>query len=177
MMLLCPWDSPARILNWVAMPSSRGSSWSRDQPCISYACCIGRWVGSLLVVSPWNTFQYSCLENSMDRGAYWETDQGLQRIEHTWVANTFYGLVLVFSHRIGLGGSKIWDWGSLVARSVYWMLVPECEIIDTLQISDCLSCKGKKWNHKMTTGSNLTPVDRIQLRVTRLSKWKYKMSS
>ena len=119
-----PWCSSvhgilqARILNWVAMPSSRGSSWSRDQPCISYACCIGRWVGSLLVVSPWNTFQYSCLENSMDRGAYWETDQGLQRIEHTWVANTFYGLVLVFSHRIGLGGSKIWDWGSLVARSV-----------------------------------------------------------
>ena len=31
----------ARILEWVAMPSSRGSSWSRDQTqasCISYIC-------------------------------------------------------------------------------------------------------------------------------------------
>ena len=27
---LCPWDSPARILEWVAIPSSRGSSRPRD---------------------------------------------------------------------------------------------------------------------------------------------------
>ena len=27
--LLCPWDSPARILEWIAMPSSRGSSQPR----------------------------------------------------------------------------------------------------------------------------------------------------
>ena len=29
------------ILEWVTMPSSRGSSWTRDWTCIS---CIGRWV-------------------------------------------------------------------------------------------------------------------------------------
>ena len=34
----------ARILEWVAMPSSRGSSWSRDQTCISHVSCIGRLV-------------------------------------------------------------------------------------------------------------------------------------
>ena len=34
----------ARILEWVAMPSSRGSSWPRDQICISYVSCIGRRV-------------------------------------------------------------------------------------------------------------------------------------
>ena len=34
----------ARILEWVAMPSSRGSSWPRDQACISYVPCIGRRV-------------------------------------------------------------------------------------------------------------------------------------
>ena len=28
--LLCPWDSQARILEWVAMPSFRGSSQPRD---------------------------------------------------------------------------------------------------------------------------------------------------
>ena len=32
----------ARILEWVSMPSSRASSWSRDWTCISYVSCIGR---------------------------------------------------------------------------------------------------------------------------------------
>ena len=34
----------ARILEWGAMPSSRGSSWPRDQTCVSYVSCIGRRV-------------------------------------------------------------------------------------------------------------------------------------
>ena len=34
----------ARILEWIAMPSSRGSSQSRDQTHISYFSCIGRWI-------------------------------------------------------------------------------------------------------------------------------------
>ena len=34
----------ARILEWVAMPSSRGSSRPRDWTPISYISCIGRWV-------------------------------------------------------------------------------------------------------------------------------------
>ena len=34
----------ARILEWVAKSSSRGSFWSRDQTCISYVSCIGRQV-------------------------------------------------------------------------------------------------------------------------------------
>ena len=32
------------ILEWVAMPSSRGSSWPRDWTCVSYGFCIGRRV-------------------------------------------------------------------------------------------------------------------------------------
>ena len=32
----------ARILDWVALPSSRGSSPPRDQTHISYVCCTGR---------------------------------------------------------------------------------------------------------------------------------------
>ena len=35
---------PARILEWVVMLSSRGSSQPRDQPCIFYVSCIGRWI-------------------------------------------------------------------------------------------------------------------------------------
>ena len=34
----------ARILEWVVMPSSRGSSQPRDQTSVSYVSCIGRWV-------------------------------------------------------------------------------------------------------------------------------------
>ena len=34
----------ARMLEWVAMPSSRVSSQSRDQTQVSYISCIGRWV-------------------------------------------------------------------------------------------------------------------------------------
>ena len=34
----------ARILKWVVMPSSRGSSQPRDQTCTSYISCIGRQV-------------------------------------------------------------------------------------------------------------------------------------
>ena len=34
----------ARILEWVALPSSRGSSQARDRTCISFVTCIGSWV-------------------------------------------------------------------------------------------------------------------------------------
>ena len=39
----------ARILEWVAMPSSRGSSWQRDQTHVSYVSCSGRWFFCLFV--------------------------------------------------------------------------------------------------------------------------------
>ena len=34
----------ARILEWVATPSSRGSSLLRDQTGVFYIACIGKWV-------------------------------------------------------------------------------------------------------------------------------------
>ena len=39
--LLCPWNFQARILEWIAISSSRRSSRLRDWTCIS---CIGRWI-------------------------------------------------------------------------------------------------------------------------------------
>ena len=39
--LLGPWDSAARILKWVVTPSSRVSSWPRNQTCVS--CIAGRF--------------------------------------------------------------------------------------------------------------------------------------
>ena len=34
----------ARILEWIAISSSRGSSQPRDQTPISFISCIGRWI-------------------------------------------------------------------------------------------------------------------------------------
>ena len=34
----------ARILEWVAISSSRGSSWPRDWRCISFVSCVGRQI-------------------------------------------------------------------------------------------------------------------------------------
>ena len=36
--------SQARMLEWFAISSSRGSSWSRDGAHISYVSCTGRWI-------------------------------------------------------------------------------------------------------------------------------------
>ena len=36
--------SQARILEWVAISFSRGSSQLRDQTSVSYISCIGRWI-------------------------------------------------------------------------------------------------------------------------------------
>ena len=37
-------SSQERTLEWVSMPSTRGSSQARDQTCVSYVSCIGRHV-------------------------------------------------------------------------------------------------------------------------------------
>ena len=42
--LLCPWNSQARILEWIAIPFSRRSSQPRDWTCISYVSYIGRQI-------------------------------------------------------------------------------------------------------------------------------------
>ena len=49
----------AIIPEWVAMPSSRGSSQSRDQTCVSYVSCTGRW--TLYHERHFSSFAQSCL--------------------------------------------------------------------------------------------------------------------
>ena len=36
--------SQARTLEWVAISSSRGSFWPKDQTCVSCVSCIGKWI-------------------------------------------------------------------------------------------------------------------------------------
>ena len=56
----------ARILEWVAISSSRGSSWSRDRTCISRVSCIGRRDFFLLPLSRlWSPDTCICITESL----------------------------------------------------------------------------------------------------------------
>ena len=56
----------ARILEWVAISSSRGSSWSRDRTCISRVSCIGRRNFFLLPLSRlWSPDTCICITESL----------------------------------------------------------------------------------------------------------------
>ena len=50
-----------------------------------------------------NPLQYSCLDNSMNRGGWWAKVLGSQRVGHDWVTNTFtfkYPIqIYPFTHR------------------------------------------------------------------------------
>ena len=57
----------ARLLEWVAMPSSRGSSWPRDQTCVS---CTGRRVLTTSIT--------------------WEAQKALNRAKKRWAERDFH---------------------------------------------------------------------------------------
>ena len=69
--------------------ASRGGSEDKKSACNA---------GDLGLISGWgrspgegngNSFQYTCLENSMDRGTWWTTSVGSQRVGHDWATNPF----------------------------------------------------------------------------------------
>ena len=93
--LLCPWDSPDKRLEWVAISFSRGSSRHRDQT------CIGRW--NLKHCTTWET----CLMGT--RFQFWarkhvlETDGG-----DSWTAIWMYLMPLnCTSKMIKIGNSML----------------------------------------------------------------------
>ena len=43
-----------------------------------------------------NSLQYSCLENPMDRGAWWLQSMGSQRVRHDRVTYTLMGMEFPF---------------------------------------------------------------------------------
>ena len=53
----------ARMLEWVVISSSRGSSWPRDGSCIS---CIGRWI-----LYRWTTWETLCLYYMTQKLYFW----------------------------------------------------------------------------------------------------------
>ena len=60
-----------------------------------------------------NPLQYSCLENSMDGGAWWATSSWDRRVGHGWAANTFTSHMCVcVCVTTNILGQK------------YWLLIP-----------------------------------------------------
>ena len=60
--------------------------------------------------------QYSCLENTMERGAWWLQSMGLQRVGHDWGSNTFtfnrlpqHGWKWTFLISLGLLSQEFWS--------------------------------------------------------------------
>ena len=88
-----------KILEWVAIPFSRGSSRPRDQTQVSHI--VGRFFTfwptrealrwycnkksrNLYGEGNDNPLQYSCLENSVDGGAWWDAVHGVAQVRHDW---------------------------------------------------------------------------------------------
>ena len=59
------------------------------------------WVGKILGGGHGNLLQYSCLENSTDREAWWATIMGPCRVGHNWILHiTPYYLTKIISKLI-----------------------------------------------------------------------------
>ena len=86
----------ARVLEWVAISFSRGSSRPRDQTQISRIAgrCFTIWTTRgahshiLYGEGNGNPLQYSCLENPVDRGAWWAAVHGVaqHRTQMKWLS-------------------------------------------------------------------------------------------
>ena len=83
----------ARILEWVALPSSKGSSQLRDWICVSYCPCIVRKVpyhschlGSLTSLYPSaNCFWHQCLQTENKKWKYHNGRHIYQEKQHNWL--------------------------------------------------------------------------------------------
>ena len=85
-----------------------GSSDSKESACNAGAQGSVHGLGRSPGKGNGNPLQYSCLENPMDRGAWWlQSTVGCQRVRHNWATNTTYYLLTVL---LGLLLCS-WTWG------------------------------------------------------------------
>ena len=63
-----PGNLQARTLEWVAMPSSRGSSWPRGWNQVSYISWTGRWILYWFLPVPSGKPSYSALPHTNKKG-------------------------------------------------------------------------------------------------------------
>ena len=75
--LLCPWILQARILEWVAMPSSRGSSWTKDRTRVS--CIFSRNLTYKKEMPPTKDGCENSIKNNVNKvfmsGTWWKLNK------------------------------------------------------------------------------------------------------
>ena len=72
----------ARILEWTAISSSRGTSWPRDWTCSSCVSCIDRWI-----LYPMISGAYVGMVPTAD-GWHWWAHNELLEIQHAWAGES-----------------------------------------------------------------------------------------
>ena len=123
----------ARILEWVTMPSSRGSSWHRDQSRVSYISCIGRQV--LLLATPgklnqsvevvksrfwWGYFQNHLYGHWQTLGPHWLLTGDVGSLSHDPCHRAPHNTAAVFLQRQPMGHEE---------RKGKWQLPFLCNLI------------------------------------------------
>ena len=84
--------------------------------------------------------QYSCLENPMDRGAWWAAVHGSQRVEHNWVTKQHNNKRSGWSHVLNLKVSAPLRWSRvhlilghrLEMWSPYFLKLNSCNSLELL---------------------------------------------
>ena len=112
--------------HWVCsqdlMPSWRSLPWTH--------CWQNRGRGQ-----PLERGQYSCLENSMDRGAWWVTIHRISRVRHDWTTVT-YCLHYLSSPK----NPKHWVVAPKYSRCTEWVLE---RLIDFIKVTQLIRFKAK----------------------------------
>ena len=127
----------ARMLEWVAISFSRGSSWTRDQTCGSWIgrqilyywatreaqCTLGSFqINSLHSFPDGNPLQYSCLENPVDRGAWWAA---VHRVAQSWTWLKWLSMQAC-KHSLFLALGSASGWAHIKTSTYPWSLSPAC---------------------------------------------------
>ena len=104
----------ARILEWVTMPSSRGSSWPRDRTHVSYVSCISRQV-----LYHWH---------HQGRGLHINKATVIHTTKYShaynfniWKAHRFQGNVS--SPNFGFMKTSEPNWPYILIREIWWLII------------------------------------------------------
>ena len=151
------WISQARILEWVAISSSRGSSWPKDQthvPCVSY-------IGQILYHLA--TWEATCtlLVFKTHCSVVWSTWCGLSRLESLTFSLEkicIFVIILPFRGHWSGGGDTDYIASPLLLTMIVWFLhIFICSVsfllifsffpINSCFITSCSFCvvHGKRW--------------------------------
>ena len=125
----------AKILEWVAMPSSRWSSWARDQTHISSISCIG----SLPLVLPGKTGIVSYIE--LNHWNHPDHESGGMLVSGTWDHTALLDSFRInqlqkFSFPTPISFFTIWEEGEVVAQ--FFLLLKAVNTSPTLSSSSHL---------------------------------------